>query len=145
MKTVILYYTFGGATQKEAERLAVELGAPSYRVKEARRRSLLGAFIPGALQGMHRKAPAILPLDVTLRDCDRIIIGSPVWGAYPAPAFNAMVGLLPPGKEVELFFCSAGGDPLKDEPGTRKLIEDKGCTVVSFRIVKTGALPSKLK
>ncbi len=49
MKTVIIYYTFGGSTKKEAERLSAELEAPLYRVKEVRDRSLLASFVPAAI------------------------------------------------------------------------------------------------
>jgi hypothetical protein len=47
MKAAVVYYTFGGSTKKEAERIGAELGAPVYRVKEAHNRSFLGSFIPG--------------------------------------------------------------------------------------------------
>ena len=145
MKTVILYYTFGGSTKKEAERLAQELHAPVYRVREAKNRPFLSAFIPGGSLAMHRKSVAIKTPDVRLAEFDRIIIGCPIWAGYPAPAFNAIAELLPAGRQTELFFCSGGGDSQKSERGTRELIEKRGCTVVSYRDVKTGVPPGKLK
>ncbi len=144
MKTVILYYTFGGATKKEAERLGEELSASVVRVREKRSRGVLGAFLPGCPQAMHRKATAILPLDVKLEEHERIVIGAPVWAAHPAPAFNTIVNLLPAGKEVELFFCSAGGETQKSKAGTIALIEKRGCRVLSYRDVQTQAQPGKL-
>jgi flavodoxin len=145
MKNIIVYYTFGGSTKKEAERLAADLQAPVLRVMETRNRSFVGAFVPGGLQAMRRKASTIKPLDIRLQDYDRIIIGSPVWAGYPAPAFNAIVELLPKGKEVEVFLCSGGGETPKSDQGTRALIEKKGCTLVSYRDVKTGTMPGKIK
>lgn len=145
MKNIIIYYTFGGSTKKEAERLAEELQAPVYRVREARNRSFIGAFVPGSYQAMRRKASAIRPLDIRLADYDRIIIGSSVWAGFPAPAFNAIVELLPKGKEVEIFLCSGGGETPKSEQGTKVLIEKKGCTLVSYRDVKTGVMPGKMQ
>lgn len=145
MNTVILYYTFGGSTKKEAERLAAELHAPTYRVRESRGRSLLGAFIPGCPNAMHRKASAIKPPDVDLSGFDRIILGSPVWGGFPAPAFNAMAKLLPKGKQVEVFLCSGGGETPKSREGTKTLIEEMGCSLISYRDVKTGAMPGRMR
>ncbi len=145
MKTLILYYTFGGSTQKEAERLAKEKSASLCRVKERRDRKLFGAFIPGGFQAITRKAVRIQPIDTKLDEFDRIIIGCSVWAGYPAPVFNSMVKLLPKGKEVELVLCSAGGETPKSEVGTRALIEKAGCKLVSYRDVRTGANPSKLK
>lgn len=123
MRTVVVYYTFGGSTKREAERLGMELNAPVYRVREAHGRGLFGSFVPGCLQAMKRKASRIEPPAVNLGEFDRIALGSPVWAAYPAPAFNAMVALLPEGKTVDLFFCEAGSDPLADEAGTKALVE----------------------
>lgn len=145
METAIVYYTFGGSTKKEAQRLAEEGNASLCCVQETRNRRLLGTFIPGCPLAMKRKPVAIKPLDIDLQNYDRIIIGCPVWAGYPAPAFNAIVQLLPAGKDVELFFCSGGGDTQKSQQGTRDLIEAKGCTVTAYRDVQTSAPPKKSK
>lgn len=145
MKTVILYYTFGGSTKREAERMSIERNAPLSQVKEAHNRSFLAAFVPGGLMARERKSVTIKPLDIDLKDYDRIIIGCPIWAGYPAPAFNAIVEQLPTGKEVELFLCSGGGSSQDSEEGTKTLIEKKGCKVISYRNVKTGVPPKKMK
>ncbi len=144
MKTAILYYTFGGATKAEAERLSKELGASLYRVYEKHNRSFLGSFIPGCPHAMKRKASKIKPLGVDLSAFDRIVIGCPIWAGYPAPAFNAIVELLPEGKDVELFFCSGGGEQ-QDEAGTIALAKTRGCKVTACRELRTEKKPSKLK
>lgn len=138
MKTVILYYTYGGSTKKEAERLATELGARAVQVKEAKKRIMFSAFFSGCPKAMRREAVPILPVEEDLSGYDKIILGCPIWAGHPAPAFNAIVDLLPPGKEVEIFLCSGSGDSSKSAEGTKKLIEAKGCTVASYRDVKTG-------
>lgn len=145
MKTAVVYFTFGGYTAKEAEKLAAERSAPICRVREAKSCSLITAFVPGGLYAMRRRAVAIEPLALNLNDFDRIVIGCPVWAGHPAPAFNAIAKLLPAGKEVELFFCSAGSGTQKSMEGTKALIERKGCTVISYRDIHTGVLPGKMK
>jgi flavodoxin len=145
MKSIVIYYTFGGFTKKEAERLAAEHQASLCRVREAHERSFLGAFVPGGYQAMRRKATAIKSLDIRLQDYDRIIIGCPVWAGYPAPAFNSIMELLPKGKEVEVFLCSGGGETPKSKQGTKALVEKRGCNLVSYRDVKTNAKPGKMK
>lgn len=145
MNTVVLYYTFGGSTKKEAEKIGSELGAPVYRVKEKRNRSLIGSFIPGGFQAMKRKKTKILPLEVDLNAFDRILIGCPVWAACPAPAFNSIVDLLPAGKEVEVFLCSGGNDAHPSDDVTKSMIEAKGCKVTGIRTIATGVAPSKMK
>lgn len=145
METVILYYTFGGSTKKEAERLAKELNAPLYPVKESRNRNFVSAFVPGGFLAMRRKSTPIRPLNVDLNKYDRIIVGSPVWAGYPAPAFNSILEMLPAGKKIELFLCSGGGDTSKSRQGTIEWAESKGCTVLSYRDVSTGTPPGKSK
>jgi flavodoxin len=145
MKTIVLYYSFGGSTKAEAERIAAENDAVLCRVEEMKNRSLFSAFVPGAPNANNRKASEIKQIGQDLNSFDRIIIGCPVWGGYPAPAFNAIVELLPSGKEVELFFCSSGGETPKSSQGTKELISKKGCRLISYRDVKTGKSPGKAK
>jgi flavodoxin len=145
LNTIIIYYTFGGSTKKEAEKMADELGAQVCRVREKRNRSLIGSFIPGGLQARRRKSTKIQPVETDLGAFDKIIIGCPVWAAYPAPAFNSIVDLLPAGKEVEILLCSGGDGPRESDAGTREMIEAKGCKCLNIRTVATGVPPGKLK
>ena len=145
MKTIIIYYSFSGSTEREAKRLSSELGATLLRVNEVRNRSSFGSYILGCPQAMRRKAVAIRPLGIDLKQFDKIIIGCPIWAGFPAPAFNSIVQQLPAGKDVELFFCSGGGDRQRSEQGNKDLIKDKGCKLVSYRDVCTAAKPAKKK
>ncbi len=145
MSELVLYYTFGGATQKEAVDLAARRGAALCEVLPQKPYSFLGAFLRGAYGAMHRKAVPVRPLGLELDEFDVVHIGCPIWGGYPAPVFNSIVALLPPHKTVELFFCSAGGETPKSSAGTRALVEARGCTVASYRDIRTEAAPSKQK
>lgn len=145
MKSAVVYYTFGGSTRKEAERIGAELGADVFRVREAKNRSLIGSFIPGGFQAMKRKKPKIMQPEFDLSQYERIYIGCPVWAAYPAPAFNAIVDLLPAGAEVEIFLCAGGNDPRDSDAETRRLVEAHGCKVTRLYTIPTGAMPGKLK
>ena len=140
MKTLILYYSLQGSTEKEAKRLAAETGADLCRIRERRDRSMTGAFLAGPWQAIFRRAVSIRKPDVRPEDYDRLIIGCPVWAGYPAPAFNSILKLLPPGKETEVFFCSATGNAMKSEKGTKALLAKKGCKITNVRIVATGTM-----
>lgn len=145
MRTAVVYYTFGGATKKQAERIAAEQEADLFRVREAKDRSLFGAFIPGAMQARNGKKTKILPLSSDLRDYERIILGGPVWASFPAPAFYAMIDLLPPGKEVEVFLCAGREGERKCSARIARLIEARQCSVKRIVTIPTGIAPSKLK
>lgn len=138
MKTLIIYYTFGGATREEAKRLAAERGdATLCEVKEVRKRGILSSFFDGAPKAMKHKASEIQPISAKFTDYDRIVIGAPIWADFPAPAWNAIVALLPKGKEVELFFCSGGGKAEKSMQSNKDMIAAKGCKLIDYRDVKT--------
>ena len=137
MKSIVLYYSLNGSSKAEAERLAAENGATLCPILEKKKRGMFSAFLPGCPDAMKRKASKIQPLGYDLQDFERITIVAPIWAGYPAPAFNAALALLPKGKEVELVFCSGGGAEPKSEAGTKALIAEKGCTLLSYRDVPT--------
>ena len=139
MKTLILYYTFGGRSREEANRLAeTEENATVCEVKEKRKRNLLTAFFSGCPKAMKRSCVKIRPLDCNPEEFEKIILIAPIWAGFPAPAFNSMVELLPTGKKVELYLCSSSGEAPKSKEGTCQLIKDKDCELLSYHDVKTG-------
>ncbi|NCB52702.1 MAG: hypothetical protein EOM54_12635 [Clostridia bacterium] len=143
MKTIVIYYTLGGTTKAEAERVAKQEDAVLCQAVETKKRSVISSFISGCPNAMKRKASEIKPLGYNLSEFDRILIGCPIWAGYPAPAFNAVVNLLPRGKEVGLFFCSGGGEEPKSQQGTKDLIAQKACKLISYRDIKTGKPKTK--
>jgi len=89
-------------------------------------------------RAMMRKSTAIKPITQDLSSYDLITLASPVWASYPTPAFNAVVKLLPKGKNIQVLMVSASGSGAtkKSEDGTKKLIKHQGCRVVSYKDVK---------
>jgi len=138
MKTIIMYYSLKGSSKKEAEKTANQnMGAVLCEVTEKRKRNMFSAFIPGCPQSMNRKKSEINSIPYQMENYDKIILIAPIWGGFPAPAFNAMVELLPNGKDVEVVLCSAGGETPKSMEGTKQIIRDKGCNLIEYRDVKT--------
>lgn len=138
MKTIIMYYTFGGSSRKEAEKLAENnKEAVLCEIKEVKKKNIITAFLSGCPGALKRNASNIKPIAYQLGNYERIILVAPVWAGFPVPAFNAMVNLLPKGKEVELFLCSAGGETPKSIDGTKQMIIDKGCKLVGYHDIKT--------
>lgn len=138
MKTIILYYTFGGSSRKEAQRIADSIeNAVVCEVKQKKKYNIFTAFISGCPKAMKRSASDIKEIEYNLNDYDKIILVAPVWAGFPVPAFNSMVELLPAGKEVELFICSGGGETPKSKDGTCQMIIDKKCKLVDYHDVRT--------
>ncbi|KAI4454045.1 developmentally regulated gtp-binding protein-related [Holotrichia oblita] len=91
-----------GNTKKYAEDLAKSTGADLCQITEVKKRSKLGAFIPGIIQVMRGSKSKINPVTVDFTQYDKIIIAFPVWASHQPPAINSVVDLLPDGED-EMF------------------------------------------
>jgi len=138
MQTVIMYYSFGGFSRKEAEKLAVaSQGATLFEVKEKKKRGKISAFLKGCPMALKREASEINEITCDLQEAEHIVLVAPVWAGFPVPAFNAMVSRIPSGKNIEVYLCSAGGETPKSKEGTIEMLESKGHKVVAYHDVKS--------
>ena len=88
MKTLIVCYSLTGKTKQLCTVMKRNLGASISFVAEAKPRSLFSAYAFGALAARTRKAALIKPLDVDISEYNQIIVASPIWAGFPAPAIN---------------------------------------------------------
>ena len=89
MKSVVIYYSYSGNTQKVADILAKLLAEKG----EVERIELVGldeakTFLGQAKRALFRKRAAIQPVSFDLSGYDLICFGTPVWAFAPAPAIN---------------------------------------------------------
>ena len=125
MNALVMYYSLTGRSRYEANRIAKENDADIYEVREQRYRSMYNAYLFGPAQARARRFVYIEPIAIALEDFDKIIIVCPVWGGYPAPAFNNIVSELPPDKLVEIYLTSDSGKAKAGEE-TVTLVELQG-------------------
>jgi hypothetical protein len=138
MNSIVLYYSYTGHTKKIAEKMAHTQSCELVEIQTQKRRSKLTVFLLECPRARMRKAASIKPIDKDLSGYDMITLAAPVWNSFPAPAFNAMVELLPKDKHVEIILVSGHGSgaTAKSEEGTRKMIKKKGCTIVAYKEIK---------
>jgi flavodoxin len=137
MKTLIMYYSFGGMSKKKATLLKDEIkDAELCEIHQKRKFNIFTAIILGCPSAMKRKTTEIQDIQFNLDAYERIILIAPIWAGYPAPAFNAMVQLLPGGKSVEVYLCSGGGETPKSKEGTCEAITHQGCICLGYHDVK---------
>jgi flavodoxin len=136
MNSIVLYYSYSGYTKKVAQKLAHTQGATLVEIQTRKRKNIVTTFLVDCPRAMMRKRVPIQPVTQDLSGYDLITLAAPVWAGKPAPAFNAMVDLLPKGKNVQVILTSGGGDTKKSEEGTRRLIKQKGCKVLAYKDVK---------
>ena len=142
MKSVILYYSFGGATRAEAQKRAAASGADVVEVLEAKKRGIFSAFLSGCPQALGRKASEIRPLSLDWNAYDDVTLMAPIWAGHPAPAFNAALELIPKDKILHVVLCSGGGETPKSKDATIGLLRQRGYALSSYEDIKT-APPTK--
>ncbi|HBU12412.1 MAG TPA: hypothetical protein DEB31_06710 [Clostridiales bacterium] len=131
MKTLIVYYSYGGKTKRAAEEIAQKEGADLCEAVELKRLPGIGAFFIGCPQAAGGKARPIHPLSKEMEAYEKIIIMGPIWAGNPAPAVNSIIDALPAGKKVE-FRITSGGGQSKNHERTINRATAKGCEVEGY-------------
>lgn len=111
MKTLILYYSYGGNTRKVAQMLHEEIGADLAEIETAV--PYMGDYDSVVDQGQREVErgfmPEIKPLTADLAKYHRIILGSPVWWYTFAPAMKTFLTRYNlSGKEIWPFATNGG-------------------------------------
>ena len=137
MKTLIIYYSFTGNTRRLVARLKEENDADLIEVFEDKNRSKAGAFTGGVISSRKMKSTKLQPVKVDFSLYERIIVAAPIWGGYPAPAFNSIIDLIPEGSKIEIILTSASGKVQKSQGEVRAHIMSRGIEIVSIQNIKT--------
>ncbi len=119
MKTLILYYSYGGNTRRVAQMIQKEVGGDLAEIQTVQ--PYTGDYNAVVDQGQREIdsgfCPELKPLTVDLKDYDTVVLGSPVWWYTFAPAVHSFLkeaDLV--GKRVYPFATNGGwlGHTLKD-------------------------------
>jgi flavodoxin len=137
MKSLVVYYSLTGKTKLVAQAIAEALNATLVEIKETKPRKP-GPFVylTGGAAAFMNRGSKINPLDVDLKQYERIFIGSPNWGSRPAPAINSFIYQTNfEGRSVIPFF-TMGGNNAKGALAniTAKIEKSQGKVAGSFAI-----------
>jgi len=135
MNTLVIFYSYSGKTAVVAAELAKKESADIAEIKGVKRSIKLKAYTAGIIAAIKGKAWPIQPLSADLTAYDRLIMLAPVWANNPAPAFNAVLKLLPANKTVAVKMVSASG---KSDCRERleTIIKNAGSELESFEDIK---------
>lgn len=93
MKTLILYYSYGGNTKKIAEMIRKQCGGDIAEIETVA--PYVGSYNDVVEQGRHEVnngvMPPIKPINADIADYDTVILGTPVWWYTFAPAINTFL------------------------------------------------------
>ena len=111
-KTLILYYSLNGSTEKVAKYLACELDLPIERVRLTNdlKASGLSKYLIGGNQVIMKIKPKLKPICSNIENFDTILIGSPIWVGSYVPAIKTLLenGQIK-NKKIGFFYCHDGG------------------------------------
>lgn len=93
MKTLILYYSYGGNTRRVAQMIQKEVGGDLAEIQTVQ--PYTGDYNAVVDQGQREIdsgfCPELKPLTVDLKDYDTVVLGSPVWW-YPFATNGGWLG-----------------------------------------------------
>lgn len=119
MKTLILYYSYGGNTKGIAEKIQKTIGGDLVRIDTAV--PYTGSYNQVVDQGQREVdsgfCPELKPVDVDLGAYDTVVLGSPVWWYTFAPAMHTFLKQADlAGKTIYPFATNGGwlGHTMKD-------------------------------
>ena len=135
MKAIVIYYSYGGNTERIAQLIRQETGADAARIETVQ--PYTGTYEAVVDQGQREVdagfCPEIKPLGVDLSAYDTVILGSPVWWYTFAPAMHSFLNQADlSGKTVYPFATNGGwiGHTFKDfENACRGAAVQKGLNV----------------
>jgi flavodoxin len=137
MKSLVAYYSLTGKTKLVAEAIAEIMGATLVEIRETKPRKLGPlVYLLGGFAATINRGSKINPIDVDLKQHDRILIGSPIWNSRPAPAINSFIYQANlEGRSIIPFFTMGGDNADKAVANiTAKIEKRQGKLAGSFAI-----------
>ena len=141
MKSLVVYYSLTGKTKLVAQAIAEALNATLLEIKETKpRKPGILVYLTGGFAATINRRSKINPIDVDLKQYERIFIGSPIWNSRPAPAVNSFIYQTNfEGRSIIPFFTMGGNNAEKALANiTAKIERSQGKVVGSFAITSSG-------
>jgi len=140
MKSLVVYYSLTGKTRLVAEAIAEALNATLLEIEERRPVPMPFVYLSGSFAAFTNRGSKINPIDVDLKQYERIFVGSPVWAYRPAPAINSFIYKTNfEGRSVIPFFTMGGDNAEKALANiTTKIERRQGKVAGSFAITSYG-------
>jgi len=141
MKSLIVYYSLTGKTKLVSQAIAEALNATLVEIKETKPRKLGPLiYLLGGFAAITNRGSKITPIEVDLKQHEKIFIGSPIWASRPVPAINSFIYKTNfEGRSIVPFFTMGGNNSEKVLSNiTAKIERSQGKVAGSFAITSHG-------
>ena len=139
MKSLVVFYSLTDKTKLVSQAIAESLNAELLEIEETkpRKRGFL-TYLTGGYAAIRNKGTDISPINVDLKQYERIFLGSPIWASRPTPAINSFIYANNfEGKNIVPFFTMGGNNSDKALDNIQNKIEKSQGTVIGSFAVKT--------
>jgi len=147
MKALVVFYSLTDKTKLVSQAIAEALNAELVEIEETkpRKRGFL-TYLTGGFAAVTNKGSEINPINVDLRQYEKIFIGSPIWASRPTPAINSFIYANNfEGKNIVPFFTMGGNNSNKAlENITTKIEKSRGKMIGSFAVKTYGISDIKI-
>jgi len=125
-----------GKTRLVAQVIAEALNAALVEIEERRPIPMPFVYFSGGFAAMTDRAREIKPIEIDLKQHEKIFIGSPIWNSRPVPAINSFIYQTNfEGRSIIPFFTMAGDNSKKALANiTAKIERSQGKVAGSFAI-----------
>lgn len=136
MKSLVVYYSLTGKTKLAAQAIAEVLNAPLVEIQEKRPIPMPFVYLSGSFAAFTNRGRKINPIDVDLKQYDRVFIGSPIWASRPTPAINSFIYQSNFEGRTVIPFFTMGGDNAEGALANikAKIEKSQGKVIGSFAI-----------
>ncbi|UCD22074.1 MAG: hypothetical protein JSW22_00060, partial [Chloroflexota bacterium] len=136
MKSLVVYYSMTGKTRLAAQAIAEALNATLVEIEERRPVPMPFVYLSGGFAAITDRGSKISPVDIDLKQYERVFIGSPIWASRPTPAVNSFVYQTDFERRSVTPFFTMGGDSSATALAniTAKIEKSQGKVVGSFSI-----------
>ena len=139
MKSLVVFYSLTDKTKLVSHAISESLNAELLEIEETkpRKRGFL-TYLTGGYAAIRNKGTDISPINVDLKQYERIFIGSPIWASRPTPAINSFIYANNfEGKNIVPFFTMGGNNSDKALDNIKNKIEKSQGRVIGSFAVKT--------
>jgi flavodoxin len=147
MKSLVVYYSLTDKTKLVAQVIAEALNSTLVEIEERRPIPIPFVYLSGGFAAITNRGTKINPINVDLKQYDRIFIGSPIWASRPTPAINSFIYQTNfEGRSVIPFF-TMGGDTSANALAniTAKIEKSQGKVAGSFAITSYKVSDEEIK
>ncbi|HUU74116.1 MAG TPA: flavodoxin [Burkholderiales bacterium] len=109
MKTLVIYFSRTGHTQKIAEAIAANYGSDIEKIKEVNDWSGVSRYLAAGRDAMFKRPGSIQSAHKEPVQYDLIILGTPIWAWNLSPPMRAYIAGHKSKLNQVAFFCTEGG------------------------------------